>query len=272
MDAVNIAESLLKLQHTRHLSAENLQQLAEFIRAPMLILPAASRGHAMGFVRYQNWWAKIDRGENSAKEGTVNLYRITRPEAFTVEFLQAFLYQKQSRLFFHKHINKQLGLEPVATLPLTKQTAGNCSWANIQGVVPVAYALQQLATKDAFDSTEVMDLYDYWVAWDQDRALDECIQQFYQADALRKASIASILAGILFHACDYSVSHHIERAEKILKILTLPAFYYILETYLEIYCVKRLSRKGNNLLKILDDCGINPNIGVTPIATGLNDL
>ena len=61
------------------------------------------------------------------------------------------------------------------------------------------------------------------------------------------------------------------RAEKILSILMLPEYYYILESYLNTYCIKRLTRKGNNLLKLLDDCGINPNIGVNPIATGLRE-
>ncbi|KTC84328.1 hypothetical protein [Legionella cincinnatiensis] len=58
-------------------------------------------------------------------------------------------------------------------------------------------------------------------------------------------------------------------AEKILKVLTLPEYEYILKSYLEEYCIKRLTKRGNNLLKILDDCGINLNIGVNSITTGL---
>jgi len=74
---------------------------------------------------------------------------------------------------------------------------------------------------------------------------------------------------VLFQSCDHSNVDHIKRAEKILTILTIPEYYYILQSYLDIYCVKRLTKKGNNLLKLLDDCGFNPNIGVNPIATGL---
>jgi hypothetical protein len=51
----------------------------------------------------------------------------------------------------------------------------------------------------------------------------------------------------------------------------LPDYAYILQSYLDVYCIRRLTRKGNNLLKLLDNCGVNPNIGVNPIATGLVD-
>ena len=110
-----------------------------------------------------------------------------------------------------------------------------------------------------------------WVEWDQDRALDECVQRFYLANPVRKASIAAILGGLLFQTCDDSNAHHLARAEKMLSILTLPDYYYILQSYLDTYCIKRLTRKGNNLLKLLDDCGVNPNIGISPIATGLHE-
>ncbi|MFI4963406.1 MAG: ankyrin repeat domain-containing protein, partial [Legionellales bacterium] len=140
---------------------------------------------------------------------------------------------------------------------------------NMQAVVPAAYAVLELKKSGKFDTHVAMDLYAQWVEWDKDRALDECIQHFYLASSERKASIASMLGGVLFQACNYDNAHHVVRAEKILSILMIPEYYYILNSYLEAYCVKRLTKKGNNLLKLLDDCGINPNIGVNPVATGL---
>jgi hypothetical protein len=235
----------------------------------MLILPAASRGHAMGFIRYHQWWAKIDRGENSKVEGSVNIYRITRPEALTVSFMQEFLYKKQNRRYFHHVVNQQLGLMPIAQLPISSQISGNCSWANIQAIIPVAYAMQQLNNAGEFNPNHALKVYDTWVEWDKDRSLDECIQRFYLADSPRKASIAAMLGGVLFQSCDYNNRHHVERAEKILNILMLTEYRYVLDSYLDEYCVKRLTRKGNNLLKLLDDCGIDPQINVNPIATGL---
>jgi len=267
MDAFTDAAELLKFQHQPKLIDQHNKRLRELLGAPMLILPAASRGHALCFIRYHQWWAKIDRGENSLQEGSVNIYKITRPEELSVNFLQNFLYKKQNRRYFHQAVNQQLGLVRVAQMPISSQISGNCSWANVQAIVPVAYAMQELHLMNEFNSNTAMYLNNEFVEWDKDRALDESIQRFYLASVERKASIAAMLGGILFQSCDYGNRHHLERAEKILNILTLPDYGYILKSYLEEYCVKRLTRKGNNLLKILDDCGINPNIAVNPIAT-----
>ncbi|KTD22638.1 Dot/Icm T4SS effector AnkH/LegA3 [Legionella londiniensis] len=269
MDAFGVAGELLNLQHLPYLSDADTAHLGRLMKEPMLVLPAASRGHAIGFVRYRQWWAKIDRGENSLKEGSINIYRMTRPEAFNVKFLREFLYKKQGRQYFHKAVNQHLGLMPLGQVPMTSQITGNCSWANMQAIIPAAYVLQQMEPNESIHVEEGLDIYNFWVEWDKDRALDECIQRFYLVNAKRKASYASMLAAVLFQSLDHSKNHDVERAEKILTILTLPEYYYILESYLEVYCVERLTRKGNNLLKLLDDCGINPNIGVTPIATGL---
>ncbi len=267
MDAFSDAAELLQFQHQPRLTESHLKRINELLKSPMLILPAASRGHALCFIRFHQWWAKIDRGENSLKEGSVNIYRLTRPEALTVNFIQDFLYKKQNRRYFHHVINQQLGLLPIAQIPISSQISGNCSWANVQSVVPVAYAMQELTTAETFNPELSMILYDEWVEWDKDRALDECIQRFYLASPERKASIAAMLGGVLFQACDNKNKQHLDRAEKILNILTLPDYYYVLKSYLDEYCIKRLTRKGNNLLKILDDCGVNPNIGVNPVAT-----
>ena len=269
IDAFAVADELLQLQHHASIKDDRRAQLAKLIKTPLLILPAASRGHALCFIRFHHWWAKIDRGENSLQEGSINIYKITRPEAFDVDFLQEFLYKKQSRRYFHNVINQQLGLVPFAQMPISSQIVGNCSWANIQAAVPVAYALQQLNMTGSFDYNEALMLYDEWIEWDKDRALDECVQRFYLANPVRQASFAAMLAAVLFQACDDANSHHLKRAEKILTILILPDYYYILQSYLNAYCVKRLTKKGNNLLKLLDDCGVNPNIGVNPIATRL---
>ena len=134
----------------------------------------------------------------------------------------------------------------------------------------MAYALQTLQSVETFQAQTALDLYKAWIEWDKDRALDECIQRFYAAQPPRTASFAAMLGAVLFH-CDQADLLHLERAEKILAILTLPDYAYILQSYLDVYCIRRLTRRGNNLLKLLDNCGVNPNIGVNPIATGLVD-
>ncbi len=271
MDGFAVADELLQLQHHVALNNQHHQRIQQLLQAPLLVLPAASQGHAICFVRYQDWWAKIDRGENSLKEGSVNIYRITRPDALNLNFILDFLYKKQSRRYFHEGINQILGLTPVLQLPIAAQIVGNCSWANVQAAVPVAHALQTLQSVETFQAGPSLDLYTTWIEWDKDRALDECIQRFYAAQSPRKASFAAMLGSVLFQVCDERDSLHLTRAEKILAILILPEYRYILQSYLDVYCVRRLTRKGNNLLKLLDNCGVNPNIGVNPIATGLRD-
>ncbi len=269
LDGFFVADELLAFQHQVSLNKAHLAQISELIQAPMLILPAASRGHAFCFIRYGTWWAKIDRGENSLKEGSVNIYRMHNPDALTTDFIHDFLYKRHPRHYFHKTINTILGLKPAFTLPISSQIVGNCSWANVQAVVPVAYALQQLQANMAFSPDDSLNFFKTWVDWDQDRALDECIQRFYLVDRVRRASFAGMLAAVLFQTCDASNAMHLVRAEKILVILGLPEYRPILQSYLTHYCVKKLTQRGNNFLKILDDCGINSQIDVTPIATGL---
>ena len=271
MDAVAVAAKMLRLQHLDTLQPSHLAQINRWLKHPLVFFPVASRGHAMSFLRIGPWWAKIDRGENSKKEGSINIYQILNPGVINAVFVEQFLFKKQSRKFFHEDINHILNLKHFATIPMASQIAGNCSWANIQAIMPTAYVMQYLDYHGKFEYERAMALYHMWLTWDQDRALDECLGRFYHADASRKASIASLLGAILFQACDWGIEHHVERADKMLKILTIPEYYYVLESYLNIYCVKQLTRRGNNLLKLLDDCGVNPNIGVTPIATGLED-
>jgi hypothetical protein len=270
MDGLDISAELLKLQHHVNLSKEDLSHITQYLKAPILILPAASRGHAMCFIKCNQWWAKIDRGENSQKEGSINIYKMTKPEAFNTQFIREFLFKKQNRRYFHNVINSQLGLMPITQIPMSSQIAGNCSWANVQAIIPTAYVLLQMHhDKDNMSSEDALELYDAWLEWDKDRALDECIQRFYVSSHQRKASMASMLGSILFQSLNHASYHDVERAEKILTILTLPEYYYILQSYLEIYCIKQFTHRGNNLLKLLDDCGFNPRIGVSPIATSL---
>lgn len=271
MDGFSLAASLLKLQHLPERRPEHRRQLKAFLEAPLLVLPAASRGHAMGFVRMGGWWAKIDRGENSLREGSVNIYRITRESQLTVEFLESFLFKKQPRRFFHERINQILGLEKVAKLPITSQITGNCSWANMRAVFPTALVIQNLQAGEPVNIEQALELDAAWEAWDCDRALDECIQRFYHALPARKASLATMLGAVLFQSCNSANSHHLERAEKIFAILQLPEYAFVLNSYLEAYCIRRLSKKGNNLLQLLEACGINPGIGVQPVATRLKE-
>lgn len=266
MDGISFAEELLKMQHLPKLEATQRARMAELVQQPMLVLPVASSGHAIGFVKYRNLLAKVDRGENSLKEGSVNLYEITNPAVFDGHFLEKLLMKKQPRVFFHEGINRLLGLRPIGKMDIPAQIVGNCSWANMQALLPASLVLQLYHETGDTSQTASKALYEAWQEWDKDRALDESIQRFYQAQPARKASIAAMLAAVLFQACDYGNHAHMLRAEKILPILDTSEYRYVLDSYIRVYCEQRLSYRGNNLLKILDDCGVDARVQAHPVA------
>jgi hypothetical protein len=272
IDGYQTAEQLLKLQHQRLEALELEKKIAFFQQQHVLVLPVAYRGHAIAFVRCGEYFAKIDRGENSLTEGTVNLYKMGNPAAFSAGFIRELLFTRQSEAFVHHEINRVLALQAILKLPVSAQITGNCSFANIEAVVPTAFVLQHIA--ETGSKTDLKDVgrvafsfYQQWLTWDKDRALDECLMSFPEASTPRQASKAATLGAVLFQACDYGIKPHMVRAEKILKILMLPEFHYVLQSYLSVFCVKKLTMRGNNLLKILEDAGIDSKTGVFPVAT-----
>jgi len=270
-----VASELLKYQHQRLKPMDLEQRLSQVIGNLILILPIAYKGHAITFIRYGDYWAKCDRGENSLREGSVNIYYIGNQEALTADFFRRLVYQKQTEEFVHHQINQVLGLKHLFTLPLSSQIAGNCSWANVEAVIPTAFMLQLLdgltVSKEALqeNASQAMDVYQQWLTWDKNRALSECINSIPEASAPRKASKLSILGAVLFQSCDYGVERHMQRTERILQILSEPEHRYILDSYIEAYCLRQLTPRGNNLLKLLEDAGIDSGFGVKEIATGL---
>lgn len=257
------ASQMIKYQDSRVRTEQFRIDIHTLFTTPLLILPVAYQGHAITFIQCGHLWAKCDRGENALKEDSVNIYVITNQNALNQSFLENLLYTKQTKEYVHHQINFELGLKRVGRIPLSHQKAGNCSWANVEAAVPTAYILMQLAKLSQLNEVEFHDiveagmyLYTEWLNWDKDRALEECIQSFYESDPIRKASKAAILGGVLFQGCQYPEPEDMQRAEKILKILTLKEYKYVLQSYVDIYCEKRLTVRGNNLRHILDDLGV----------------
>lgn len=272
------AAKFLQYQHQRLGSLELEKRLQLALAQKVLILPVAYKGHAIAFIRIGRFWAKIDRGENSQREGTVNVYYMTDKQACSVTFIKQLVFQKQSENYVHGQINKALKLKPLFTLPLSPQIAGNCSWANVEAIVPTALFMMQLEDTTHFVREKIelamiqaFEFYQQWLIWDKDRTLNECIQSFKQSNEQRQASKVAILGAILFQTCNFGNLTHHARAEKIIEILMLPKFHYVLRSYLEAYCVRQLTPRGNNLLKFLEDVGIDSDIGIQSIATQVKD-
>ena len=236
------------------------QELETILAAPLVILPAASAGHAIGFIRFKNWLAKIDRGENSQKEGSVNVYEIKKPHAFNVTFLDDFIFKRQPRAFFHEGIIPILGLEKVASLPLSAQISGNCSWANLEACILVSHWMLSVYPEPNLQRQNTFLFYKAWLNWDRDRAIEEIVQALQSADKFRKASLASMLCGVLFQFLDGHSSLDSLRAEKILKAILDPKYLYILQSYLDVYAEQsRKTAHGENLKNLLDNCGYDSN-------------
>ena len=88
---------------------------------------------------------------------------------------------------------------------------------------------------------------------------------------VRQISKAAALGAILFQSCQYGSDEDMRRSEKILDVINVSKYAYILKSYLTVYCEERLTPKGNNLLQILDDYGINPKVGVNPLPIAPSD-
>ncbi len=261
VDAFKIAAELIKYQHYLVNIAKHAKKIDALLTQDLLLLPVANEGHAISFIKYGHFFAKCDRGANSKREGSIVIYRVHNHARFNSRFLKQFMYEVHTRDYMQQGINEELGLETIMTLPLPAQIIGNCSWANIEAAIPTLLFLLLLQqAKAATDLVQLQDkalsFYKQWLRWDQDRALDECIQSFYQANPARKATKAAILADILFQKCRYTEAIDLERARKILRILNEPQYRYILKSYLNIYTKNKHDKMGANLRQLLDHFGV----------------
>ena len=260
IQALTNADKLLRCQRWLKPNRRFHNELAAMLDMELLILPAASSGHAMGFIKYKDWLIKIDRGENSIKEGSVNVYEIGKTYAFDVDFLDSFMFRRQARQFFHEGIHEILALKKIATLPMSAQIAGNCSWANMEACIAVSHWVLSSYPDANLERRKSGLFYQAWLKWDQDRAIEEIINVFPKASKPRQISLASMLAAVLFQYLNAEILADTDRAERILKLIVQEKLVYILQSYLDIYCqTGQKTFHGDNLLQLLDNCGYDPN-------------
>lgn len=262
VNALKRAAVLIRYQHYLIDIAEHAAKIDSILNEDLLLLPIANEGHAISFIKYGNLLAKCDRGVNSKVEGSVVIYRVRNKARLTHQFIKRFLYEVHSRDYIQRGINQELDLETIMVLPLSSQIIGNCSWANIEAAIPTMLFLLLLQHAKSAEElttiqTKALNFYQQWLRWDQDRALDECIQSFQQADPARKATKAATLANILFQKCRYTNEIDLERAGKILKVLNNREYHYILKSYLKIYGKNKHDKMGVNLRQLLDHFGVN---------------
>jgi hypothetical protein len=259
--AMQIASELSKYKHYLTDYGQHDTTINQLLEAPLLVLPVGYEGHAITFVRMGRYLAHCDRGEHSKRAGSTNIYYMRKPHLFNRNFIKQLIYKKQSRQFINEGIIETLGLELLHKLPIESQLTGNCSWANVEAAFPtMMFLLLRQANpqeKPAALQKLAMDIFHHWREWNKDIALNECIQSFYQASPTRKTTKAAILAAILFQRCRYNNKKDIKRAEKILPVLTTPEYTYVLKSYIHAYWQHNKTAEGENLMKLLDLCGVN---------------
>jgi len=260
--AFEVAAKLMRYQHYTTDLFQHEREIESLMLQEPLIIPVANRGHAMIFIKAHNILVKCDRGMNSEKEGSINLYRIHQPHLFNPDLFKQMIYVKQSRSFMDEGFKRLLRTEPIMRLPLSSQISGNCSWANVEAAVP-AVLLLVMAQAVEKDSREIRDcinkawsFYQQWMIWDQEREVDSCIQSFYSSNEARRASKAAVLGAILFQRSYAIDQKSLERTEKILRILTIPEYRYVLESYVEVYWRRKRTKMGKNFVDLLDLCGV----------------
>lgn len=253
IEAFKSATELLSYQ--QHLIDITLyrHRLEALSQCELLLLPVGYEGHAITFIKYKNFLAKCDRGANSLKNPSVGIYEIGNPRAFNVHFLKQLIFERQNTYSVGQGIMQALNLKLVAELPLASQLSGNCSWANVEAAIPTMLLMLWL-----FDNAEypllhyqkaALSIYKQWIEWDKDWALHQCVESFYSASPARKAAKAALLAAVLFQSCRYTVASDLQRANKILGVLSTPEYDYVLQSYLTVY---KDTPAGHNLNELID--------------------
>lgn len=248
--AFSVAAQLIRFQqYLTDYQAHSLT-INTLLNAEVLIIPVAYEGHAISFVKYQNYLAKCDRSENDLFIDNIVIYKMTQPQLLSNDLIKKLMYKRHTKQFIDLELVNVLKLKAVHKLQIGSQISGNCSWANIESCVAVIWFLySQTFSKE--DAREALAFYYQWLEWDKERALNFAIQSFAAASPPRKASLATVLAAILFQRCSAAIPQDLARAAKIMPILKTPGYEYIFKNYIEIYCHQNPGPAGENLQKIL---------------------
>lgn len=232
-------------------------EIEKLLLLDLAIIPVAVEGHAMTFIRYKDLLVRCDRQENGFIDDAIEFFRIHNQSHFNTEFFKNLIYRASSTEYIHTGIERDLGLEKVGELMMPVQISGNCSWANIEAVIPaILYLLFQEKTDDTiFNKRMALSVFDQWRAWDQNRALHFCIESFKTASTARRAAKAEILGAILFQSCKADSADDLIRARCILSILALKPYQYIVKQYITTYCYNAKTPEGDAFMQLLSACG-----------------
>lgn len=260
IDVLFRAAQLIKYQQYRVNIEKHQSTIRSLIEQEPLIIPIGYEGHAITLIKFGNILVKCDRREDSRLFDTIMIYQIGRPSLLTTEFIEKLMYEKQSDYFINESLSDVLELKPITELKVHAQISGNCSWANVEACIPALFFLLFSRSEDFSDNITryknlALNFFNQWREWNKDRTLQFCIQSFKQADHIRKACKAEILAAILFQSCGGVSPVDAERAESILNVIGTPEYEPILKNYVQSYCYEDYSEEGQRFLRLLRERG-----------------
>lgn len=254
-DTLNLANHLIRYQQYLIDIRQYKDKIDVLLDKELLILPVAYEGHAITFVRYGDILVKCDRQNDHGTNDHIVFYQMANPAQFSLSFIKGLLYRKNPTEYIKDYLPQKLGLRVLDKLEIPAQISGNCSWANVEATIPAVLYLilqEQNPLERAKNKNTAMMIFNAWQRWDQDRALHFCIQSFHQDNAVNKAVKAELLGMILVQSCDYNNPEDLMRAQKIMEVLTIPRYEYILKNLIKIYCFASKTDLGDNLANILE--------------------
>lgn len=257
---INRAAQLIKYQQYRTNLAKHRAEIDALIQQEPLIIPIGYEGHAITFIKVGDILVKCDRREDSRLFDNVVLYRINNTTLGSVNFIRNLIYKKKSSEFVNQELPTLLDLTPITEIKVAAQISGNCSWANVEACIPALFFLLFSQAPDFEKEIPrykaiALNFFKQWREWNKDRALNLCIQSFKQADSVRKACKAEILAAILYQSCREDNALNATRIEDILNVFSDPRYKHILLNYVKSYCYEDQSQEGQHFMQILKQHG-----------------
>lgn len=233
-----------------------------FLNMDLVVLPVSYEGHAITFVKYKNLLAKCDRGVH-VKEDTITVYKVENTMFLNHSFLKDLVFKNKSTDYIKTELPKILGLRKIMTLPARQQVSGNCSWANVEAVVPASMfllkAVEDIDNRVYLTSlkNDVISLFNEWVEWDRDRTIDELIANYQSRTLPRRVSIILSLCNILVQRTDADNPSELKRAQKIFDFIKTTNFKNILKLAIGIYASKVGIKNFKNLTNLFQKLGVN---------------
>jgi hypothetical protein len=262
--ALENATELMRFQHYLVDKKQVDLKINNYLQHSPLILPVAYAGHAITYIKLGSWLMRCDRGEYGRTQGTVIMYRIGKRELWSTQLMKNMLYRRQTQEFLDVELENYLQLKVIAKLPISEQISGNCSWANVEAVIPGLLFL--LGLKDSQGDSlvdiqatadQAVHFYEEWMQWDKERSVHFCLESFLTASPARKASKAAILASILFQSLDLLGEKDLRMAERILAVLKHPDYSYILKAYLEVLAIAPAHPRLASVKSYLEQMGVD---------------